>query len=253
MDKLEKIGMSEVEHLVKDITNIYVGSATGISRVVAEKNAANESNKVLPPVVPHQLVVFPHSELCWVVCTHREWLLSSGWSLPNIDEIYQEHHDIVWFASYDTALHDDLASCNDNMSFDDGWFIVKVRFESLWCSVVGITYILPGTEQMGSKFLIINDLFQPKTSIFSTRSLIWLHFKTVHYFYQPIFSLISHLKNALHNLVIELCIALKTLKNITRLFIKAMRSFVAIELLTDFKNQKIFYCSREILAFWLNK
>ena len=64
MDKLEKIGMSEVEHLVKDITNIYVGSATGISRVVAEKNAANESNKVLPPVVPHQLVVFPHSELC---------------------------------------------------------------------------------------------------------------------------------------------------------------------------------------------
>ena len=26
------------------------------------------------------------------------------------------------------------------------------------------------------------DLFQPKTSTFSTRSLIWVHFKTVRYF-----------------------------------------------------------------------
>ena len=54
------------------------------------------------------------------------------------------------------------------------------------------------------------DLFQPKTDLSSTRALIWLHFKTVHYFSQPIFSLFSYLKNALHNLVIELCSALKT-------------------------------------------
>ena len=32
--------------------------------------------------------------------------------------------------------------------------------------------------------------------------------KTVRYFYQPIFSSFSYLKNALHNLVIELCSAL---------------------------------------------
>ena len=53
------------------------------------------------------------------------------------------------------------------------------------------------------------DLFQPKTSIFSTHALISVHFKTVHYFCQPIFSLISHLKNTVHNLVIELCITLE--------------------------------------------
>ena len=33
-------------------------------------------------------------------------------------------------------------------------------------------------------------------------------------FYQPIFSLFSHLKNVLHNLVIELCSALKYVKYI---------------------------------------
>ena len=52
------------------------------------------------------------------------------------------------------------------------------------------------------------DLFQPKTSTFSTHALIWVYFKTVHYFYQPIFNLFPNLKNAWRNLVIELCRAL---------------------------------------------
>ena len=41
-----------------------------------------------------------------------------------------------------------------------------------------------------------NDLFQPKTDLFSTRALIWVHFKTVRYFSQPNFRLFSYLKNA---------------------------------------------------------
>ena len=42
--------------------------------------------------------------------------------------------------------------------------------------------------------------------------------------------------------------------NILQLFIKFAHSFVAIELLTFFNNaKKIFYCSRELSVFWLNK
>ena len=40
------------------------------------------------------------------------------------------------------------------------------------------------------------DLFQPKTVTFSTLTLILVHFKTVHYFSQPSFSLLSYLKNS---------------------------------------------------------
>ena len=55
------------------------------------------------------------------------------------------------------------------------------------------------------------DLVQPKTSTFSTHALVWVHYKVVHKISQPIFSLFSHLNSALHNLVIELCSALKTI------------------------------------------
>ena len=42
MDKLEKLGVPDVKWLVKDVVNLYVGSAKGISRVVYENNTANE-------------------------------------------------------------------------------------------------------------------------------------------------------------------------------------------------------------------
>ena len=54
------------------------------------------------------------------------------------------------------------------------------------CDIVSSSYLHPCG---------VLDLFQPKTSTFSTRALIWVHFKTVHYFYRPIFSLFSYLKH----------------------------------------------------------
>ena len=44
------------------------------------------------------------------------------------------------------------------------------------------TTVLQGTK----------DLFQPKMSTISTRALISVHFKTVRYFSQPIFRLLSY-------------------------------------------------------------
>ena len=89
---------------------------------------------------------------------------------------------------------------------------------------------------------------------FSTRTLILVHFITVQYFYQPIFSLFSNIKNALHNLVIDLGSAQKMFQIYSQLFIKVTRNFVAIELLTFSKRLKFhFYCSRELSVFWLNK
>ena len=55
---------------------------------------------------------------------------------------------------------------------------------------------------------------------------------------QPFLGLFSHLNSARHNLVIELCRALKTNSIFQRLSSKLAHSFVAIELLTYFIMQK---------------
>ena len=53
-----------------------------------------------------------------------------------------------------------------------------------------------------------HDLLQPNTSTFSTSALIWVHFKIVHFF-KSNFQFIFIFKNALHNLVMKICSALK--------------------------------------------
>ena len=85
------IGVPEVERPVNDVANLYIVSDTYVSRNVSESNAANKSDKVLLPVVPHPLVILPHSEFCRVVRAQQECLMSAGWSLPAINEMEQDH------------------------------------------------------------------------------------------------------------------------------------------------------------------
>ena len=58
--------------------------------------------------------------------------------------------------------------------------------------------VLTYTDNIKTEFIMF-DLFQPKTDLFSTRALIWVHFKTVRYFSQPIFILFSYKK--MHNTI----------------------------------------------------
>ena len=99
------------------------------------------------------------------------------------------------------------------------------------------------------------DLFQPKTDLFPTRALIWVQFKTVRYFSQPIFRLFSYLKKCITQFShwIVSC-AIFFPKIFLQLYINFTHSFVAIELLTFCKNaKKLFCCSRELSLFWPNK
>ena len=97
------------------------------------------------------------------------------------------------------------------------WFIsvLKVTFYEIFWDVIFNICLYQGTW--------IYDLFQTKKYTFSTCAFIWVHFKTVYYFSQPIF-LIFTFKNALHKLVIELCSALETFKKIIYGYLLKLRA-----------------------------
>ena len=132
--------------------------------------------------------------LCLLVYIWRSWKMV----LDTLGKIF--HMNVLgyshWFMSIST-LH-----INDHsISVDQDRYATSIVYK----------YMDTATFKTSTKFykttLPSYDLFQPKTSSFSTRALIWVHSKTVYYFSQPIFSLFSYLKDALHNLVIELCSA----------------------------------------------
>ena len=57
----------------------------------------------------------------------------------------QEHQYLVRSIAAKPALHAALSSCNDGLSFDAGWSVVKGRFESLKRFIGGIVSFFPGT------------------------------------------------------------------------------------------------------------
>ena len=101
-----------------------------------------------------------------------------------------------------------------------------------------------------SSFKIAFDLVQPKKSTFLHKLSFECTSKLRINFLNQFSSIFSHLNSSQHILVIALGCALGIFLKIERLFSKATRSFVAIELLTFSKNAKFhFYCSRELSVF----
>ena len=108
---------------------------------------------------------------------------------------------------------------------------------------VGLTWLLMAA--------CVLDWFNPKTSSFSTRALIWVHFKNVHKFSKLNFSLFSYLNSVLYHLVIGLCSSQKIFRKISlRLFSKVTRSFVTIEPLTFSKIQNSIFIAQEISQYF---
>ena len=175
MEKFSLVDAPNIKRLVKDVANIYVSSFAGIDAIVDERNAANKSDKVLPPVFPHQMAALSHSEFCTVFRTHQERLVATGWIATCIDLMEQEHQYLVQYIAAEMALHADLSSRNNNISFDAGWSDVKGRFESLKRFVGGIESILPGTAQLESDFSIVKiekDNFQSSLTKLSLEEIL---------------------------------------------------------------------------------
>ena len=100
----------------------------------------------------------------------------------------------------------------------------------------------------GIKFVPAQDVH-----FFYTRSHLNALQKCALIFSTNFFSLFSHLKNALYNLIIVLCSALKYSRNIRQLFIKFTYSFVAIELLNICKNEKFYFFAQESSRYSVRK
>ena len=74
-----------------------------------------------------------------------------------------------------------------------------IIIHKLWCLILHLNPPPLTIQYSQVNESLVIDLFQPKTSTFSTRALISVHFKTVRYFSQPIFRLFSYLK--MHNTI----------------------------------------------------
>ena len=151
---MEQMSEVHIDSLVKEVTKLYVVAAARISRIVAERDANNESTNELPAVLPNELVRLEHSLFCTNVQQHRERLLVR-WTDTEIDIIEQEHQELVAAYHNEAPLQSALNACDEKTTFDEAWSIVKGRFKYLLRFCGGVASVFPGTSQVESDFSIV--------------------------------------------------------------------------------------------------
>ena len=154
--KMEQMSEVDIDSLVKEVTKLYVEAAARISRIVAERDANNESTIELSAVLPNELVRLEHSLFCRNVQQHRERLLVR-WTDTEIDIIEQEHHELVAAYHKEAPLQSALNACDKKTTFDEAWSIVIGRFKYLIRLCGGVASVFPGTSQVESDFSIVKS------------------------------------------------------------------------------------------------
>ena len=154
LQKVEQLSYDEVESLVKGVTKLFLEAASGISQIIAERDEMNDSTDKLPPVLPHELAELEPSYFCAIVRQHRERLLAR-WTATEIDSIEQQHQELVVAYARQQQLREALKACDEKTTFDQGWGIVKGRFEALQRFCGGLASVFPGTSQVESDFSIV--------------------------------------------------------------------------------------------------
>lgn len=144
----------DVDSLLKEVTKLYIEAAAWISRIVAERDANNESVDELPAVMPHELVHLQHSEFCANGREHCERLLAR-WTTTKIDLFEQENQALVSFYNNEPPLQSALNACDDKISFEEAWTIVKGHFKWLQRFCGGVVCVLSGTSQVESDFSLV--------------------------------------------------------------------------------------------------
>ncbi len=94
----------------------------GLMKVKAERDGDNNSfDQDAPPILPAQLVKVRHGAFIRDVlnpyCDH----IAKFWAPENIDQIKEDHRDLLKFYSSNPILHKAIDEHHNNTSFDDTW------------------------------------------------------------------------------------------------------------------------------------
>ncbi len=97
----------------------------GLMRVKAECDDDNNNlDQDVLPILPAQLVKLHHGAFIRDVLNPYRNHIAKFWAPESIDQIEEDHRDLLKFYSSDPILRKTIDGHDNNTSFDDAWVVL---------------------------------------------------------------------------------------------------------------------------------
>ncbi|KAI9908607.1 hypothetical protein PsorP6_016339 [Peronosclerospora sorghi] len=157
IDSLEAPPEPDVGNIVTSIANLFAGLYSGIKGVLAVRHSENIGSSA--PIPPY---------------TQR--LQRAGWTQVQIDQVEQDHRDLLSAYRGEPVFKNALDNCSDaNTGFNDDWGLCIGRFDYLRDFLGGLDPMLPNTATVESDFSLIGyekDEYRNSLTDFSLEGIL---------------------------------------------------------------------------------
>ena len=145
------------QKVLHSLGHLAIRLVDGIVDIQAERNARNEADSDLPPVLPHQIVKLSTRDFGKTIVDPHLMQLRHFWNIQSIEEIENEHRQLVVAYRMEPALKSAFDGYEhiSIASFEDAWGIVEGHFEILRDFCGGIATVFANTASVESDFSIL--------------------------------------------------------------------------------------------------
>jgi hypothetical protein len=125
-------------------------------KVKAERDGDNNSfDQDALPVLPAQLVKLWHGAFIQDILNPYHDHIAKFWAPKSIDQIKEDHCDLLKFYSSNLILHEAIDEHDNNTSFDDAWDCAPGQFLGLHSFCGNLATVFANTTFVESDFSIL--------------------------------------------------------------------------------------------------
>ena len=154
LQNLKENDHAEYIMVVRSTAILFANGVNGLSRIVVERDTANEPIDNIPPVLSNDLVKLRPFDFSQLVLLQNERLKVSMTD-EDIIQINDQFKMLKDAYRREVDLKDILDQFNYKTTFQNGWKILDSRFPLLCQFVGGLASVFPGTSTVESNFSVI--------------------------------------------------------------------------------------------------
>ena len=130
---------------------MYVDAASGILKIMVERDTTNSGTTTLPPVLPKKLLEKNFGDLLLI----QNDRVKETFTSEDLLELENKFRLFKTQTNFEPKFRETIENMSDMISFDDAWLAIRKKYNLLCKFFGGLATVFPGTSTVESDFSVI--------------------------------------------------------------------------------------------------